>query len=91
MANDVPTGCGDFGCATSSTPSKSNDARDTTTIGRLSRWLNRLAGGEPGQTLCARVAARDVDCRFCRWVARFTEPNHCALELARWKARKDGR
>lgn len=59
-------------------------------LGRLSRWLNRLAGGEPGQTLCARIAAARGDgCRFCRWVARFTEPNHCAIELARWRERKD--
>ena len=64
-------------------------AASTTTLGRLSRWLNRLAGGEPGQTLCARIAAARGDrCRFCRWVACFTEPNHCALELARWREKE---
>lgn len=45
----------------------------------LSRLLNRLAGGNPGQTLCARVARRHGhDCCFCRfvgWVVR--DRDHC--------------
>lgn len=50
--------------------------------GRLSRIVNRYTGGVPGQTLCARVADTfGADCLFCRLVARFTEPDHCAVEL----------
>lgn len=52
-----------------------------TFLGRLSRIINRYTGGAPGQTLCARVAdAFGADCLFCRLVARFTEPDHCARQ-----------
>lgn len=57
-------------------------------LGRLSRLLNRATGGQPDQTLCARIAgSHGAQCRFCRWVGRFTSKDHCALELARWQRR----
>lgn len=57
-------------------------------LGRLSRLLNRVTGGQPNQTLCARIAgSHGTQCRFCRWVGRFTSKDHCALELARWQRR----
>lgn len=57
-------------------------------LGHLSRALNRLAKGKPGQTLCARIAAANgTRCRFCRLVGWFTTPDHCADELARWNRR----
>lgn len=53
------------------------------TLGDFSRLINRAAGGDRGETLCARIAARwGADCRFCRVVGWFTEPDHCARELA---------
>jgi len=55
-----------------------------TFLGRLSRVVNRITGGARGQTLCARVAITfGADCLFCRVVARFTEPDHCAREINR--------
>jgi len=60
----------------------------TTRLGRLSRLFNRLSGGQPGQTLCARIAAsHGAGCKFCRLMNRLVEPNHCAIELARWVRR----
>jgi hypothetical protein len=51
-------------------------------LGKLSRILNRVLGGEPGQTLCARVAKRwGTRCLFCRLIGIFTEPDHCHKEL----------
>lgn len=61
-----------------------------TTLGRLSRVLNRVMGGEPGQTLCARIAARNTNCLFCRLMSWAIEPNHCLLELAKWHRRGTG-
>lgn len=56
--------------------------------GALSRVLNRAMGGPSGQTLCARIAAsHGAQCRFCRLMSRLVEPNHCAIELARWLRR----
>lgn len=57
-----------------------------TTFGRLSRLLNRALGGSANQTLCARIAAWRPDCLFCR-LMEAVEPNHCAIELARWDRR----
>jgi len=58
------------------------------TLGNFSRALNRLTGGQPGQTLCARIAAaHGAQCQFCRLMSRLVEPNHCAIELARWDRR----
>lgn len=60
------------------------------TLGNASRLLNWLTGGERGQTLCARVAARyGADCLFCRLVSRFTEPGHCAEEMMRDATRQE--
>lgn len=61
--------------------------RSTTRLGNLSRALNRLAGGPSGQTLCARIAARNPGCWFCRLMDWAVEKNHCAIELARWDRR----
>lgn len=62
--------------------------RVASALGRLSRLLNRLSGGQPGQTLCARIAAsHGAQCWFCRLMAWAIEPNHCAIELARWVRR----
>jgi hypothetical protein len=59
----------------------------TSVMGRLSRRINRLLGGTPNQTLCARIAAYNPDCHFCRLMARLIEPDHCRIELARWERR----
>lgn len=50
--------------------------------GSLSRILSRLTGGRPGQTLCARIAARfGHDCIFCRLIGRaLHDPDHCWRE-----------
>lgn len=56
-------------------------------LGNLSRLLNRLTGGQPGQTLCARIGAHNPGCWFCRLMASLVEPHHCAIELARWDRR----
>ena len=58
-----------------------------TIFGNLSRGLNRMSGGPRGQTLCARIAERWPECLFCRLMSRIVEPNHCAIELARWDRR----
>src|SRR5690349_4936173 len=58
-----------------------------TIFGNLSRGLNRMSGGSRGQTLCARIAERWPECLFCRLMSRIVEPNHCAIELARWNRR----
>ena len=57
-----------------------------TTFGNISRFLNRVSGGPRGQTLCARLAARNPKCWLCRWL-EWVEPNHCLRELARWERR----
>lgn len=58
-------------------------------LGRASRALNRMMGGEQGQTLCARVAARfGPYCWLCLFIDRFTEPGHCRRELFDWHYRK---
>jgi hypothetical protein len=57
-----------------------------TTLGNLSRLLNRMTGGIKGQTLCARLATHNPDCLFCRWL-EWVEPAHCVKELARWERR----
>ncbi|MER8991629.1 hypothetical protein NKJ73_24110 [Mesorhizobium sp. M0074] len=59
-----------------------------TTFGNISRALNRISGGAPGQTLCARIAERWPECWFCRLMSRIVEPNHCAIELERWQRRE---
>ncbi|MER8953533.1 hypothetical protein NKJ72_09040 [Mesorhizobium sp. M0045] len=59
-----------------------------TTFGNISRALNSISGGAPGQTLCARIAERWPECRFCRLMSRIVEPNHCAIELERWQRRQ---
>lgn len=58
-------------------------------LGRVSRWLSRATGGEPGTTLCARAGIRwGHDCWFCRCIGWFTEPDHCWSEmLAEFKRR----
>ncbi|MGX7874448.1 hypothetical protein ACVDG5_018300 [Mesorhizobium sp. ORM6] len=57
---------------------------------RLSGLLNRLGGGRGDQTLCARIAERcGAQCLFCRLMSRLIEPNHCALQLAKWHAKQD--
>lgn len=45
----------------------------------LSRLINRATGGQPGQTLCARIARRcGHDCLFCRVVgALVRDRDHC--------------
>lgn len=52
-------------------------------LGDLSRVLNRMSGGAPGQTLCARVGLRfGPYCWFCRlvgWTVR--DPRHCEYEI----------
>ncbi|MER9524071.1 hypothetical protein NKI96_10845 [Mesorhizobium sp. M0292] len=59
---------------------------------RISGLLNRLLGGRVEQTLCARIAERSgVQCRFCLLMSRLIEPNHCALQLAKWHSIKDGK
>lgn len=58
-----------------------------TIFGNLSRALNKATGGQRGQTLCARIAAWRPDCLFCRLMSLAVEPNHCAIELARWDRR----
>lgn len=52
-------------------------------LGHVSRFLNRMMGGEAGQTLCARVAARfGPRCVFCRFVgAVLFDPDHCRKEI----------
>lgn len=58
----------------------------------ISGLLNRLLGGRVEQTLCARIAEqRGAQCRFCRLMSRLIEPNHCALQLAKWHSIKDSR
>lgn len=49
----------------------------------LSEVLNRMAGGKPGETLCARMArSYGVNCLFCRYVSFvLREPDHCARQL----------
>lgn len=59
-----------------------------TKLGRISRLLNRVCGGAAGQTLCARIAdSRGAQCKFCQLMSRLIEPNHCAIELAKWQRR----
>lgn len=59
-----------------------------TRLGRLSRLLNRVCGGAAGQTLCARIAdSHGAQCKFCQLMSRLIEPNHCAIELAKWQRR----
>lgn len=66
----------------------SNSVDELMTIfGNLSRGLNRMSGGPRGQTLCARIGERWPECLFCRLLSRIVEPNHCAIELARWHGR----
>lgn len=54
-------------------------------FGRISRTINRLAGGNDGQTLCARMAwLYGSDCLFCRVVGfALRDQDHCADELRR--------
>ena len=49
----------------------------------LSRFLNRMSGGEAGKTLCWRVARRwGVRCLFCVVIgAVLREHDHCQSEL----------
>jgi hypothetical protein len=51
----------------------------------FSRLLNRMTGGEPGKTLCWRMAMRfGHDCLFCRAVGFvLRERAHCREELRR--------
>lgn len=48
-------------------------------LGNLSRVLNSLTGGRPGETLCGRMArTRGHDCLFCSvvgWALR--DADHC--------------
>lgn len=57
-----------------------------TIFGTLSRALNRATGGHKDQTLCARIAASKPDCLFCRLMSWAIEKDHCAIELALWRA-----
>lgn len=52
-------------------------------LGNLSRLVNRLSGGEPGESLCGRMARlRGPDCLFCRVVAAvLREADHCRNEM----------
>ncbi|RWX60542.1 hypothetical protein EN780_31755 [Mesorhizobium sp. M4B.F.Ca.ET.089.01.1.1] len=57
---------------------------------QVSGFLNRLCGGRGDQTLCARIAEQyGAQCAFCRIMSRLIEPNHCALQLAKWHSRQD--
>ncbi|RWF33729.1 hypothetical protein [Mesorhizobium sp.] len=57
---------------------------------RLSGLLNRLCGGRGDQSLCARIAEQHgAQCVFCRIMSRLIEPNHCALQLAKWHSKQD--
>ncbi|TPN04531.1 hypothetical protein [Mesorhizobium sp. B2-1-2] len=59
---------------------------------RLSGLFNRLCGGRSDQTLCARIAERfGAQCLFCRAMSRLIEPNHCALQLAKWHSRQEAK
>lgn len=51
-------------------------------MGKLSRLLNRLFNGRPGETLCARWARTYTeDCLACRIVGWFlSDPRHCWRE-----------
>lgn len=53
-------------------------------LGALSRALNRVFGGKPGWSLCARWAEGfGPNCIACRLIGRvLSEPDHCAEELA---------
>lgn len=53
-----------------------------TRLGDLSRALNRVAGGKPGQSLCGRVAEKyGHDCAFCRFIGFVTrDADHCWQE-----------
>jgi hypothetical protein len=48
-------------------------------LGNISRIINRLSGGKPNQSLCARIArAYGHDCWFCRMVGAVTrDRDHC--------------
>lgn len=50
---------------------------------RLSKWMNVLSGGKPGQTLCARIARKHGSwCLFCRVVGwAVMDPLHCLKEI----------
>ena len=52
-------------------------------LGRVSRWLSRATGGEPGTTLCARAGIRwGHDCLFCKCVGFvLRDPRHCWDEM----------
>lgn len=49
----------------------------------LSRLANRLSGGKPNQSLCARIArVYGHDCLFCRVVGAVTrDRDHCWAAL----------
>lgn len=49
----------------------------------LSRLINRASGGQPDQTLCARIARRHGhDCLFCQLVGFVTrDRDHCWAAL----------
>jgi hypothetical protein len=52
-------------------------------MGNLSRLINRVCGGKPGETLCARWArTRGSDCWPCLAVGFvLRNPMHCVDEL----------
>jgi hypothetical protein len=53
---------------------------------RLSCLVNQALGGRSDQTLCAAIAQRfGASCIFCRLMARLIEPDHCDLQLAKWR------
>lgn len=54
-------------------------ARLVRALGNLSRFLSRITGGHPGETLCGRMArTRGHDCLFCRVVgAVLRDRDHC--------------
>lgn len=60
-----------------------------TILGNLSRVLNRMSGGPRGQTLSARIAEWWPECWFCLLMSRAVEPNHCAIELDRWRSQSE--
>lgn len=55
------------------------DGRLIRALGNFSRALSGATGGQPGETLCGRMArTRGHDCLFCRVVgAVLRDPDHC--------------
>ena len=60
-------------------------------LGNFSRAINRLCGGKPGETLCARwTGAWGSDCLPCRlvgWVLR--DPHHCLNQFIYERGKKE--